>query len=234
MADAKLDTDFFRQVETLDSTDARIRWYYCVIVNLAGLNYPDLIPAVYTHMSANVMSGLSFDEQFRAAQKLREALIKGCGIMGPAKTGTALRLLGKYIPTELRDAGAPRSQESQEEASKRGHAFYKRIYGRNKEFDPNATVEASPDYTYVVRDLLYGRIFSYNGILNDLETGYVVVSALIGIDCQPQLRHHMKGMLYNGATREELQELQDTLLGLAARLGVQFRSERPEIPSIDQ
>lgn len=83
-------------------------------------------------------------------------------------------------------------------------------------------------------DLLYGRIFSYDGILNDLETGYVVVSALTGIDCQPQLRHHMKGMLYNGATREQLQELQDTLLGLAARLGVKFRSERPEIPSIDQ
>jgi alkylhydroperoxidase/carboxymuconolactone decarboxylase family protein YurZ len=82
-------------------------------------------------------------------------------------------------------------------------------------------------------DLLYGRVFSYDGILDDLETGYVIVSALIGLDCQNQLRHHMKGMLYNGATRDDLQELYDVLLDLAQRLGVTFRSEKREIPSID-
>ncbi|KAH7030583.1 uncharacterized protein B0I36DRAFT_383559 [Microdochium trichocladiopsis] len=233
MAEPVLKPEFFRPVEMLTDKDAKIRWYYCIIVNLAGLNYPELIPSVYAHMSEHAMSGLGFDDQFKAVQKLREALIKGCGIMGPAKTGTAIRLLCKHIPAELRDPEAPRSKESQEAASKRGHEFHKRIYGRNTEFDPNATVEASPDYTYVVRDLLYGRIFSYDGILDDLETGYVVVSALMGIDCQPQLRHHMKGMLYNGATREELRELQDTLLGLAEMLGVQFRSTRPPIPSIE-
>jgi hypothetical protein len=82
-------------------------------------------------------------------------------------------------------------------------------------------------------DILYGRIFSYDGILGDLETGYVIVSVLIGIDCHIQLRHHMKGMLYNGATRDELQELQDTMLELADMLGVKFRSKRGPIPTID-
>lgn len=81
-------------------------------------------------------------------------------------------------------------------------------------------------------DLLYGRVFSYDGILNDLETGYVIVSALIGLDCQNQLRHHMKGALFNGATREDLQELYDVLLDLAQRLGVTFRSGKREIPQI--
>ena len=87
--------------------------------------------------------------------------------------------------------------------------------------------------TLRVTDLLYGRIFSYDGILNDLETGYVIVSVLIGIDCHIQLRHHMKGMLYNGATREDLQELQDTMLELAEHLGVKFRSQGGPIPTID-
>jgi hypothetical protein len=44
-----------------------------------------------------------------------------------------------------------RSQETQQQASERGWAFHKRIYGRNTEFDPQASVEASPDYTFVVR-----------------------------------------------------------------------------------
>lgn len=82
-------------------------------------------------------------------------------------------------------------------------------------------------------DLLYGRIFSYDGILSDLETGYVIVSVLIGIDCHIQLRHHMKGMLYNGATREDLETLQNTMLELADHLDVKFRSQRPPIPTID-
>lgn len=95
-----------------------------------------------------------------------------------------------------------------------------------------ATPAASPDYAFVVRDLLYGRIFSFDAILNDLETGYVIVSTLIGIDCQAQLRHHMKGMLYNGATRDELQALQNLCLDVANRLGIKFRHEPREIPTI--
>ena len=43
----------------------------------------------------------------------------------------------------------------------------------------------------------------------------------------------MKGMLYNGATREDLKELQDFCLDLAKRLGVKFRSEPRPIPSIE-
>lgn len=126
-----------------------------------------------------------------------------------------------------------RAKEDQETASKRGYALHNQIYGRNPEFDTNATPAASPDYAFVVRDLLYGRVFSFNEILDDLDTGYVIVSTLIGLDCQYQLRNHMKGMLYNGATREELQTLRDLCLGLAKRLGVVFRSEPRPIPSIE-
>ena len=127
----------------------------------------------------------------------------------------------------------PRAKEDQATASARGYTLHQRIYSRNQEFDMDATPNASPDYSFVVRDLLYGRVFSFDKILDDLETGYVIVSTLIGIDCQYQLRNHMKGMLYNGATREELQELLDLCLGLANRLGVVHRSERRPVPSID-
>ncbi|KAL1854820.1 hypothetical protein Daus18300_011336 [Diaporthe australafricana] len=153
MVTLALTPGFLEKVEALDSNDAKIRWYYCVIVNLAALNYPELIPTIYAHMSDHVMREMSQEQQFQAARKLREALIKACGIIGAAKAGTAIRLLCKSIPSELRDDSAPRAAETQEDASKRGHAFHKRIYGRNPEFDPNATVEASPDYAFVVRGM---------------------------------------------------------------------------------
>lgn len=82
---AVIDDSFFEKIDALSSTNDKIRWYYCVIVNLAALNYPEVVPSVYERFSKRVMSSLDHDAQFKAAQKLREALIKSCGIMGAAK-----------------------------------------------------------------------------------------------------------------------------------------------------
>lgn len=81
-------------------------------------------------------------------------------------------------------------------------------------------------------DVLYARIFSFDGVLDDLTTGYAMVSALYGLDCQNQLQHHMKGMLWNGATREDLIELQDLCLGIVNVLGVKQRYGRAPIPTL--
>lgn len=106
-------------------------------------------------------------------------------------------------------------------------------YGRNPEFDRDATPAASPDCAFVVRDLLYGRIFSFDAVLDEPETGCVMLSTLIGIDCQAQLRHRMKGMLYNGAAREELLVLRDLCLDIARMLNVKFRSEPEDVLSTE-
>jgi hypothetical protein len=63
-----------------------------------------------------------------------------------------------------------------------------------------------------------------HAILDDMETGYDILAALLGIDCQPQLKNHMIGLLLNGATREELAAVRDLCLGLARRLSVVFRN----------
>lgn len=78
--------------------------------------------------------------------------------------------------------------------------------------------------------MLYARLFSFNEIIDDLTTGYVMVSALYGMDCQNQLQHHMKGMLINGATRKDLEDLQSLCLGLADILDVRFRHGPAPIP----
>jgi hypothetical protein len=81
--------------------------------------------------------------------------------------------------------------------------------------------------------VLYGRIFSFDGIIDDLTTGYVV-SALYGMDCPNQLQHRIKGMLINGATRQELKTLQDLCLGLADILGVKSRYGPALIPEMPE
>lgn len=83
---------------------------------------------------------------------------------------------------------------------------------------------------FAIVEVLYARIFSFDAVMDDLLTGYVIVSALYGMDCPNQLQNHMKGMLINGATREDLEELRDLSLGLAKVLGVRSRYPPPLIP----
>lgn len=135
----------------LGDTAKRIRWYMCVTVALSSLNYPDVIPQVYEHFSSNLLADLPPADRLAAVQKIREGLIKSTGIVGAARTGNAIRTLSNCIPDEYRETESPRSKESEEVARKRGRQFWKNIYARNKAFDPEASVRASPDYAFVVR-----------------------------------------------------------------------------------
>lgn len=146
-----LPDSFFEPVLALSSNPDRRRWYMCVLVALSSLNYPDVIPQVYQHLDANLLSPLSFDERFAVVRQIREGLIKSTGIVGAARTGNAMRTLAGCIPENLREKESPRSKEPEEVARKRGKEFWTRIYSRNKAFDPQASVRASPDYAFVIR-----------------------------------------------------------------------------------
>lgn len=148
-----LPNSFFEPVSTLSTTSQRLRWYMCVLVALSSLNYPDVIPQVYEHLNANLLSPLSFDERFAVVRQIREGLIKSTGIAGAARTGNAMRILAGCIPENLRENESPRSKEPEEAARKRGKEFWTRIYSRNKVFDPQASVRASPDYAFVIRGM---------------------------------------------------------------------------------
>lgn len=84
----------------------------------------------------------------------------------------------------------------------------------------------------ILPDLFYGRIFSFDEILDDIETGHVIISALIGIDCHPQMKHHMIGMLINGVTREEIESTRSLCYKVAETLKIKFRHPAGEIPSL--
>ncbi|KAJ8110815.1 hypothetical protein OPT61_g6434 [Boeremia exigua] len=226
-----LPDSFFQSVQDINDTNDRLRWYMCVLVFLSSVNYPDVIPQVYTHLDTHLLSRLDSDEARKAAiSRVREGLIKSTGIVGAARTGNAMRTLSNHIPESLREKESLRAKESEEEARERGRKFWLNVYARNPAFDPEASVRASPDYAFVVRDVLYARVFSFDGILDDLTTGYAMVSGLYGLDCQNQLQHHMKGMLWNGASREDLMELQKLCLTLTKILGIRHRNGPAPIP----
>lgn len=144
---------FFGPSLGIKDLNTRIRWYMCVTITLSALNYPDIIPQVYDHFSEHVLASEPSDEARRdALTRLREGLIKSTGIVGAARTGNSMRVLSTCTPDRLLDTReSPRSLESEQTARERGRKFWSNIYARNPNFDPNASVRASPDYAFVVR-----------------------------------------------------------------------------------
>lgn len=129
----------------------RTRWYMCVIITLSSLNYPDVIPQVYSHLNEHLLPGLSPQDRFGAVQQIREGLIKSTGIVGAGRTGNAMRTLSQCVPDEYRETESPRAKETVEFARTRGRELWLNVYARNPAFDPEASVRASPDYAFVVR-----------------------------------------------------------------------------------
>jgi hypothetical protein len=80
-----LGPSFFTPVSSLPTTALKTRWYMCVIVNLSALNYPDVVPEVWTHLSTHLLAGMSHEEKFQVVRMVREALVKSTGIVGAAK-----------------------------------------------------------------------------------------------------------------------------------------------------
>jgi hypothetical protein len=136
----------------------------CVLVALSSLNYSDVIPQVYEHLDVNLLSPLSFDERFAVVRQIREGLIKSTGVVGAARTGNAMRALAECIPENLREKESSRSKEPEELARQRGKEFWTRIYSRNRAFDPQASVRASPDYAFVIRGTDSNINFSFGNL----------------------------------------------------------------------
>lgn len=81
-------------------------------------------------------------------------------------------------------------------------------------------------------ELTYGRILSFDGILNDMETHQAILASLMGNDCQEQVRDYAIGMMAQGVDREEIKSVRAIILNIAKHFEVTFYKDPAQIPSI--
>ncbi|KAJ5560612.1 hypothetical protein N7513_003011 [Penicillium frequentans] len=223
--------DLYAQLQALDEElpGNRLRWYLSVFPCLAALNQVDEIVALYPVL---IQKYVDEAQHRQVTRQIREAITKAVGIIGAAKTGNALRALASVVPSHLHDPTNYRENDAPEVASKRGREFLKKIYLVDPDVDSNPTREAGPDYDYIVLELLYGRVFSFTGVLDILETEQVIVSALVGVDCMEQVRSHMLGLLRNGAQREEVELVRRICALVVEKIGVRKSRNIPSVPEL--
>ncbi|KFY77293.1 hypothetical protein V499_03276 [Pseudogymnoascus sp. VKM F-103] len=229
---AELSEEFVSSLARIGTDIPDFRWYLSAIVFLGAANYPEHIPYLYQQL---LKHHIHEEEHFEATKALRESFTKASAIMGAARTGNAIRLLGTATLPHLKDTTFHRSGLTDDSVTvPRGKALHTKIYGQNVLFDGSRTVDASLDYAYVVRELFYGKIFSFEGILGFRETEQVIVAALIGVDCMNQVRHHMFGMRVNGVGKTEVEANRQICLAIAAELGIGFKEGVIEVPDVPE
>lgn len=86
MSHQALDREFLVRLQNVHDakirSDSQLKWYITAIIALAGMNYAELIPDLYTTL---LTDDISVADQFAETRKIREALTKCCGIWGAAK-----------------------------------------------------------------------------------------------------------------------------------------------------
>lgn len=167
------------------------------------------------------------------------------------------RVIGSLlICLGLSDTNYHSDDDDREVAVARGDTFLKSLYPDIPDLntEDDYVRKCCPDYFFIVSsecpnfsarnsgltykriELLYPHVFSFDKILDKLESSQAIITTLISIDCKGQARNHMKGMMWNGATREEVKNIHGSVILLADHLGIQFRDgpvEVPEHPNIN-
>lgn len=86
MSSTTLDRKFLDHLVAIHSRQSsgagRLKWYITAVISLAGMNYAELIPELYTTL---LSSYIPIQDHVNETRKIREALTKVCGIWGAAK-----------------------------------------------------------------------------------------------------------------------------------------------------
>jgi hypothetical protein len=71
-------------------------------------------------------------------------------------------------------------------------------------------------------------------ILGPVETSQVVLAALLPLDVPIQVKWHMRGLIRNGGSQEQLQYAMDIALRICKDMGVQLQSGVPSLSAASE
>ena len=77
--------------------------------------------------------------------------------------------------------------------------------------------------------IAYGSVYGHLDILNQLETSYVLVGALIAADTPRQIVWHLDNARRGGASLEQTRAVRQIAIEVSQSVGVKWREGVPEV-----
>ena len=102
----------------------------------------------------------------------------------------------------------------------RGQSFFDRVYGKVSKRVMSQMDRSGTEDLGVTARLMYGYLLSNTKVLNEAESSYVLIAALVPQDVNPQLKGHLKGAINNGAGVDEVRAVRECVLGICESSGM--------------
>jgi len=214
-------------------------WYIVTIVALTTGNRPEAIPPVFKYVlndleraqnEFKVPEDEAQGERLRLARRFRDAIFK-CGILaGYSKAINSLISLLEVTPRELQDTTRQRDTSlSLPELEKLGQKFFGDLYGETADNVQGLLDNIYPDMGWFSNTIAYGSVYGHLDILNQLETSYVLVGALIAADTPRQIVWHLDNARRGGASLEQTRAVRQIAIEVSQSVGVKWREGVPEV-----
>lgn len=178
-------------------------------------------------------------DQREVLDKINETVLKVGAIVGIPRSINALRYVKLSTPDSLLIHADPGVKDNcyirgkqvkrQEMGNKgnleRGLAHWERTYGKVSERIIQDLNSYYPDLWQFIVKNIYGDILSYDSIVDGPMTSLVVISSLIPMDVNPQLRGHLRSALNFGWNVATVNQVRQFAILISTWYGIQWKSE---------
>ncbi|KAI9489554.1 hypothetical protein BDB00DRAFT_607840 [Zychaea mexicana] len=207
-------------------------WYILAASAITSLNHPEDIEPVYALVEQSIDESVKLSQsekeeaKIHAVLRLREGILKSFIASGFPKTINGLKHLNIATPEPI-NAKLPKTPFRKEDSweailrgRERGKALFAKIYDKHTERVLTDMHTFYPDLGQVAIHQLYGPVISNTSLLSGKESSLVLVTGLKAQDIAAQLRGHTYGALHQGATREDLSNINAMVNMLCKHYGV--------------
>lgn len=183
-------------------------------------------------------------DQRNIVDKINETILKSSAIVGIPRAINGLKYVKLYTPISLQSCagGSTSSRTSRDEYYvarnhlkrgewgtpnnlERGLKHWENTYGKVSSRIIQDLNDFYPDLWQFIVKNIYGDILSFHNIIDGPVTCLIVISSLIPMDVNPQLRGHLRSALNFGWDRDTINEVRLFAISISQWCGVRWKSE---------
>ncbi|KAF2114573.1 hypothetical protein BDV96DRAFT_101408 [Lophiotrema nucula] len=211
-----------------EASQAQDSWYCIAACSFAACSQGTFVADVYR----KAIEGHVQDHEAnkRVLRRIKESLLKTAVIYGVPRLINAGRSLISALPNPELDNEIISIRNHIKEPStteQRGLVYMRNIFGAD--LDPFATWmdENWPDLRTYVMQFIYGYYQSDVSVIDAITTSQLNIATLIPMDVAPEVAWHMRGLVRNGGTLEQLQFASDIATEVCRITNVELKNRMP-------
>ncbi|ERS95801.1 uncharacterized protein SPSK_04531 [Sporothrix schenckii 1099-18] len=217
-----------QQADEAASKGTTETWYCITACAFAACNQGGFVGDVY---KAAIASSDPDDiaHQQLVLRRIKEALLKTSVIFGIPRTINAFRALVRALPSPAaNEVASVRSHIARPaDTDARGLAYMRNIF--RADLDPflDTMDQYWPDLRTLVVTTIYGYYQSDTTVLGAVATSQLNIATLVPMDVTAEVAWHMRGVIRNGGTRDDLDYAFATAMAACEICDVRLKNTMP-------